>query len=306
MIEPTSLRALALVAETGSVTGAADILGFTPSAVSQKLKRLEARIGVALLVRVGRGVALTPAGETLVARSVDVFAALESAAHAARARTRHASGTLHVVAFSTAIRGLLTRALPRLAVDHPDLTVRIDEADPAEALAVLASGGADLAIVHDSRTLPVRGADGPLRRACLRELCTDIGDVIVPAGHRLAGHAQVSAADLREETWVTSPPGTACHDWFRRLFARGSQPHVGHRIDDFSTQIALVLAGAGIALVPRIARPPLPDGLIALPVHPAPTRTVEALWRLSSDENPAVHALVQALTEATEAPTDKS
>ncbi|WP_116115904.1 LysR family transcriptional regulator [Austwickia chelonae] len=306
MVEAEALRALALVAETGSVTSAADVLGFTPSAVSQRLKRLEADIGVALLARVGRGVALTPAGETLVARSVDVFAALEGAVHAARARTRHVSGTVHVVAFSTAIRGLFTHALPALATAHPDLTIEIDEADPAEALAVLANGSADLAVVHDSRTAPARRAESSSQRTCLRELCVDVGDVIVPAGHRLAGRERVGAADLREETWVTSPTGTACHDWFRRLFARGAHPHVGHRIDDFSTQIALVLAGGGIALVPRIARPPLPDGVVSLAVSPAPARVVEAVWRVSSDENPAVHALVAALSEAADGLPDMS
>ena len=65
MIDAAALRALTLIADTGSVAAAAEALGFTPSAVSQQVKRLEAQVGVALLARAGRGVVLTSAGESL-------------------------------------------------------------------------------------------------------------------------------------------------------------------------------------------------------------------------------------------------
>ena len=298
MFEPAALRALALIAQTGSVAGAADALGFTPSAVSQQIKRLEAQVGVPLLARAGRGVVLTTAGESLAGAAPEVFAAMERATEAARARSAQPMGTLRVVAFSTAIRGLLAPCLPLLARRHPALSLAMDEADPAEAAAAVAAGGADLALVHDSADLPSWSGTTPVRRALrTREVFLDAGDVVVRADHPLAGAGEVTAGDVRADAWVTSPPGTACHDWFQRLFARSPRPEVRHRIDDFSTQLALVAAGGVIALVPRLARPPLPEGLVAVPVRPAPTRRVEAAWRASSEESPAIRATLAALAE---------
>ncbi|QQS01865.1 MAG: LysR family transcriptional regulator [Austwickia sp.] len=301
MLDPAALRALSVIAEVGSVAGAADALGFTPSAVSQQVKRLEAQIGVPLLARAGRGVVLTPAGESLSAAAPDVFAAMERATQGALARAAKPTGTVRLVAFSTAIRGLVAPCLAALAVRHPTLHLALTEADPAEAAAALASGAADLAILHDSAALPAwTGAAGAGETNVRRQLRTDlilldVGDVIVREDHPLAGRARVAAPDLQGDAWVTSPPGTACHDWFQRLFAGTPQPLVRHRIDDFSTQLALVAAGGGIALVPRLARPPLPPGLVALPVDPAPTRSVEAAWRASAGESPALEVVRKAL-----------
>lgn len=296
MIDPAALRALTLIADTGSVAGAADALGFTPSAVSQQVKRLEGTLGVPLLSRAGRGVVLTAAGESLAAAAPEVFASLERATQAALSRSAVPTGTVRVVAFSTAIRGLLAPGLAALGVRHPALRVAVDEADPAEAAAALAAGAADLAILHDSAALPAWSGSTPVRRGLRTEqIAVDVGDVIVRVDHPLAGADRVTAADLRGDAWVTSPPGTACHDWFQRLFARTARPEVRHRIDDFSTQLALVAAGGGIALVPRLARPPLPAGLVALPVAPTPTRSVETAWRASSEDSPAIRAIRAAL-----------
>lgn len=302
MIDPAALRALSLIADTGSVAGAADTLGITPSAVSQQIKRLEAALDVPLLSRAGRGVVLTAAGDSLAAAAPEVFAALERATQAALARSAAPAGLVRVVAFSTAIRGLLAPRLGRLAARHPALRLAVTEQDPAEAATALASGAADLAILHDPAALPAWSGTTPVRRALRTErLCLDVGDVIVRADHPLAGAAQVSAADLRGDAWVTSPPGTACHDWFQRLFARTTRPEVRHRIDDFSTQLALVAGGGGIALVPRLARPPLPAGLVALPVTPTPTRSVEAAWRASSEDSAALRAVRAVLAAPADA-----
>ncbi len=293
MIEPTTLRALTMIAATGSVAAAADGLGFTPSAVSQQVKRLEAEVGVALLERAGRGVVLTAPGKALVSSAPEVFAALERAVDAARSRSESPIGTLRVVAFSTAVRGLLVPRLPAIAARHPLLRLAIDEADPAEAAHALSAGTADAAILHDSHDLP--GLPAGLR---VEAVHLDAGDVIVRDDHPLAGTRSVTAEDLGGAAWVTSPPGTACHDWFLRLFADRPRPAVRHRVDDFSTQIALVAAGGVIALVPRLARPPLPPGLRPIAVEPLPTRCVELAWRASSRDNPGVHALLDALRPA--------
>ncbi|MFG1644368.1 LysR family transcriptional regulator [Amycolatopsis sp. NPDC049252] len=292
MIDVDALRALRSVAALGTLVRAADELGFTASAVSQQLKRLERQLGVAVLAPAGRGVVLTPAGRALVDAAPEVFQALERCAEAAQSVSSGAPrGTLHVVAFSTGIRGLLAPVLAGLSARCPDLRVRITEQDPDEALHSVDAGTADVALVHDADGLPV-----PLRPSLTRRhLHTDVGDVVLSRAHPLAAHGEpLDEGDLAGHAWVTSPPGTVCHQWFRRLVPE--EPDVRHLVDDFATQLALVAAGGVLALIPRLARPSLGGELVSRTLRRPPKREVDAVWRRSADASPAIRALLTELS----------
>jgi DNA-binding transcriptional LysR family regulator len=259
--------------------------------VSQQIKRLERQVGVPVLAPAGRGVVLTPAGQAIVDSAPEVFQALERCAEAARSVSEGAPrGTLRVVAFSTAIRGLLAPLLRGLSVRCPGLRVHITEQDPEEALRSVDAGTADLAVVHDADGLPAAQPPSLTRRL----VHTDVGDVVLSRSHPLASATEpLGRLDLAGHAWVTSPPGTVCHQWFRRLFADApEEPDVRHLVDDFATQLALVASGEVIALIPRLARPPLGEDLIARPVRRQPTREVHAAWRRSADASPAIRALL--------------
>jgi DNA-binding transcriptional LysR family regulator len=253
-------------------------------------------VGVALLATAGRGVVLTPAGQALVIASADVFAALERSAEAARSAVQgRPSGVLRVVAFSTAIRGLLAPRLPALADAAPDLRLDITEQDPDQAVQSLTTGAADLAIVHGADGLPPR-----LPAALSQQhIHTDVGDLVMHRSHELATTGEPPIAKLAGQRWVTSPPGTVCHQWFQRLLApHPGQPEVRHLVDDFASQLALVAAGDVIALMPRLARPPVGDELVVREIQPAPTRLISLAWRKSADDSPAIRAVAQILESA--------
>lgn len=294
MVDLAALRALRSVAALGTLARAADELGFTASAVSQQIKRLEREIGVPVLAPAGRGVVLSPAGQAVVDSAPEVFQALERCAEAARSVAEGAPrGILRVVAFSTAIRGLLAPTLPRLATRCPDLRVHITEQDPDQALHSVDAGTADVALVHDADGLPA-----PLPSSLTqRHVHADVGDVVVSRMHALAGLDQpLTNADLAGHVWVTSPPGTVCHQWFRRLFAdMPGEADVRHLVDDFATQLSLVASGDVVALIPRLARPPLADGLVSRPLQRPPKREVYAAWRRSADASPAIQAVLAEL-----------
>lgn len=294
MMDVGALRALQTVAALGTLARAADELGFTPSAVSQQIKRLERQVGAPVLAPAGRGVVLTPAGRAVVDAAPAVFQALERCTEAGRSVARGAPrGTLRVVAFSTAIRGLVAPVVPQLSRQCPDLRLEVTEQDPDPALRSVEAGAADLAVVHDADGLPA-SLPGSLTG---RHLMTDVGDVVVHRGHRLVAlDRPATAADLTGDAWVTSPPGTVCHQWFRRLVADvPGEPDVRHRVDDFATQLALVASGEVVALVPRLARPPLADDLVAVPLARPPRREVHAAWRRSADTSPAIRAVLAEL-----------
>jgi DNA-binding transcriptional LysR family regulator len=293
MIEVGALRALRAVAALGTLARAAEELGFTASAVSQQLKRLEQQVGVPVLAPAGRGVVLTPAGRAIADSAPEVFQALERCAEAARSVSEGAPrGTLRVVAFSTGIRGLLAPLLGGLSLRCPDLRVHITEQDPADALRGVEAGTADLALVHDADGLPA-----PLPPSLTqRRVHTDVGDVVLSRSHPLASSAAPLGAEVAGHAWVTSPPGTVCHQWFRRLFADApEEPDVRHLVDDFATQLSLVATGEVIALIPRLARPPLGEDLVARPLRRPPKREVYAAWRRSAGASPAIRALLAVI-----------
>jgi DNA-binding transcriptional LysR family regulator len=302
MIDVEALRALRSVAALGTLARAAEELGFTASAVSQRIKRLERQVGVPVLAPAGRGVVLTPAGQAIVDSAPEVFQALERCAEAAQSVSEGAPrGVLRVVAFSTAVRGLLAPTLARLATRCPDLRVNITEQDPDQALHSVDAGTADLALVHDADGLP-----SPLPPAVnRRHLHTDVGDVVMSRTHPLARiDSLLTSADLAGYAWVTSPPGTVCHQWFRRLFAAGpDEPDVRHLVDDFASQLSLVASGDVVALIPRLARPPLGQDLVSRPLRRQPKREIHAAWRRSADTSPAIQAV---LAELLDPPTSRS
>jgi len=294
MIDVAALQALRSVAGLGTLARAAEELGFTASAVSQQIKRLERQVGVPMLAAAGRGVVLTPAGKAIVESAPDVFQALERCAEAARSVSEGAPrGELRLVAFSTGIRGLLAPVVGSLSKSYPQLQLFITEQDPEAATRSVEAGAADLALVHDADGLPATLPSTLTRR----HLHTDVGDVVMARTHRLARlDRPLTSSDLAGHPWVTSPPGTVCHLWFRRLFADApEEPDVRHLVDDFASQLALVASSGVMALIPRLARPPLGKGVIARPLRRQPKRDVHAVWRRSADSSPAIRAVVGAV-----------
>jgi DNA-binding transcriptional LysR family regulator len=121
--------------------------------------------------------------------------------------------------------------------------------------------------------------------------------VIVPRGHALAGRGVVTPLDLLDVTWVGTPEGTICRQWLNRMYdGTGRLPRISHVSMEFDTHLALVRAGLGLALVPRLGRGPLGDDLVAVPAaDPEPSREIIALHRASMSDSPAIAALLAAL-----------
>jgi DNA-binding transcriptional LysR family regulator len=285
MIDVTALRALIAVRDHGTVAEAARTLGYTPSAVSQQVKRLERQSRAAMLERVGRRVVLTERGRLIADRGARLLAELEQVGNLALGDDAPLTGVFRIAAFSTACRGLVAPLLRRLAGTAPALEVQVHEIDPRECLTLVERGGADLGLVHDWNMVQLTVAPS----LQLVELLTDTADVVLPADHPLAGRPQVAAADLVHERWVSTHTGSICHDWLLQMHAlHGTQPDVRCQDASFGTHVAMVEQGVAVALLPRLGREHLPATVRAVPVvDPVSQRTVGAVWRRASDENPA-------------------
>lgn len=293
MIDLGALTSLRAVATHGSVVAAADVLGFTPSAVSQQVKRLEKQAGVPLLERVGRGVMLTRHGRHLVDAGSRLLTDLEEIEAGLHRQADAVAGHLRLVAFSTAMRGLVAPAVADLLAAHHDLSIGLSEREPWETIELVASGQCEIGLVHSWGDVPLRIPDHLTRVG----IATDEAEVIVHRTHRLAGRSQVTPHDLVDESWIATPEGTICRQWLSRMHdGTGRAPVIAHQALEFDSHLALVGAGLGIALVPRLGRQPLGDDLVAVRVRsPTPTRDILALHRSSMTESPAITAVVARL-----------
>ncbi|ADB30810.1 transcriptional regulator, LysR family [Kribbella flavida DSM 17836] len=295
MMDLGRLRALHAVAVYGSVGGAADALGYTPSAVSQQLAKLERETRTTLLEKRGRGIVLTDAAQELVATASKVLELVEDAELRLEEHRGQAIGELVVAAFATAARGLLPAALPGLIDGHPALDVRVVEMDPFDAVTAVHRGEIHVAVVHDWHNTPLALPEELSRL----KLGTDPADILVPATHRLAGKEFVRATDLVGERWICQPAGTICHDWLVRTMRKaGVEPEVAYSVAEYQTQVAMLARGIGIGLLPRLGRGPLPPGVVAVPLQPAPSRRIYALWRTATARRPAVAVTLAALQAA--------
>jgi DNA-binding transcriptional LysR family regulator len=293
MIDLGALTSLRAVATHGSVVAAADALGFTPSAVSQQVKRLEKQAGVPLLERVGRGVMLTSHGRHLVDAGARLLTDLEEIEAGLHQQAEAVAGHLRLVAFSTAMRGLVAPAVADLVDAHHDLTISLSEREPWDTIDLVASGQCEIGIVHSWGDVPLAIPDHLTRIS----VASDEADVIVHRTHRLATRRRITPRDLVDEDWIATPDGTICRQWLTRMHdGTGRLPRIAHQSMEFDSHLTLVRARLGIALVPRLGRQPLGDDLVAVRVHePVPTRDIIALHRTSMAESPAIRAVVTRL-----------
>lgn len=291
-LDPRRLLVFREVARRGSLTAAARELGWTQPAVSQHVRRLEADAGTPLVVRQGRGVALTEAGRVLLAHAEAVAASLADAEEDVAALTGLLAGSVRVAAFPTAAAVLLPPALAALLADAPRLDVRFAELEPPEAEAAVREGTADVAVVfrHVLDEAPVEG--DLLREPLARHRVL----AVVPLGAAPTDLADL--ADLAGERWIAGCPRCRAH-LLRCAAARGFAPDVRFATDDHVVVQRLVARGLGVALLPSWAlEASAQDGVVALPVAGVDDRVVEVLLRPESRRVPAVAAVLARLRAA--------
>ena len=177
MVDLRRLRALRAVADHGTLAAAADALHLTPSAVSQQLSALEREIGHALLEPSGRSVRLTPAAHVLLGHADALFAQLEKLEGDLAAQDAAPRGEVRIGGFPTALAGLLAPAARPLRAVAPAVTLRIQEAETPEAVAMLVARDVDLILGMECSAAPRRD-DTRFHR---EELLGDVLDAVLPS-----------------------------------------------------------------------------------------------------------------------------
>ncbi|MFD5985730.1 LysR family transcriptional regulator [Streptomyces cyaneofuscatus] len=293
MIEARHLRVLRAVATTGSFSAAARELGCTQPAVSQQMKALESSAGTPLLIRTGREMRLTQAGEALVRHASGILAGLTAAEEEVAAIAGLRAGRVRLVSFPSGSSTLVPGALAALRAEHPGTRVSLVEAEPPRSVDLLRDGDCDIALAFRYGT-----TGGEWDDLVVRPLLTDRLIGLVPDGHRLAGAESVSIGELADESWIAGCP--RCRRQLVEVCeASGFTPRIDFATDDYPAVMGLVGAGLGVAVLPELAVESVrPKGARTVAVEPAIEREIVALTLPDLARVPAVAATLDQLSLA--------
>jgi DNA-binding transcriptional LysR family regulator len=286
------LAALLAVVETGTFTGAAEQLGFTQSAVSQQIARLERSVGAPLLERPGgpRRVRLTPVGEALALHGRAVVDRLRAAQADIAAILAGERGTLRVGTLQSVGTKVLPRLLRRFRTDQPGIELVATEIQDMAALpAGVESGELDLSFV------PLPLPEGPF---ALRRLLDDPYMFMAPAA---APEARQDAVSLRQ---VIRLPLIGLRDEIEAreletiLRRTGTEPTFAFRSNDNPTIQGLVAAELGYAVLPRLTIDEDDPEIVVLPFStPVPPRQLGIIWHIDRQLPAAASRFVELAAE---------
>ena len=295
MLTLHQMRCFLATYEHGSLTAAAEQLGYAQPSISEQIRAMERSIGSPLFQRVGRGVVPTPTGESLRPHAERTLAAADEAERAARAVTALETGTIRFGMFGTARlymgAGLVADVLAR----HPGVRVELIGQNSTDVHEQLRRGHIEAAMIAvpqvSSEGLEVR----PVARDELVYVSTDPEHVATPVTASQLANAQIVMA---ETTWRAEDSTRMVLR--RMLHETGRNPQTRIEVEDIET--AVELAGMGLAdtviprgalnaLLPRLA----PDaGWVHL--RPRQYDTIAIVHRANATLSPAARLMIELAT----------
>jgi DNA-binding transcriptional LysR family regulator len=271
------LTTFVAVAEERHFRRAAERLHVAQPVISRRIQRLERDLGIALLERTSRHVALTDAGASFLDSARQLLHVADLAVTRAQRVAQGGAGRLTVGFVESLAFELLTPLLRELRALIPDVALEMRELSTERQLSEL-DADVDVAIVRELSEHELI-AEGLRARSLLRERLV----VAVPLKHRLAGFDTVELADLRDDPFVLfpRPPAPRLHDHLLAVCEQaGFRPRIATHAWQYPTMLAMVAASQGIALVPRCVRSIQPDDIHLIPVtDDHATTDLSMAWR---------------------------
>ncbi|NHU48911.1 LysR family transcriptional regulator [Rhodococcus sp. A14] len=248
-VDITRLQILAAVNRHGSMAGAADELRYTSSAVSQQIRKLEAELHVALVERHARGVRMTEAGCLVLGRARAIEEQLEGLSGDLEQLAGGYTGTVRFGVFPTFAASLLPEVVIALRESHPGVRLAIHSSRISPLRDLLETHQLDIALTWD---YPWNRS--PDTELAVHELLLDSTVLIVPRTHRLARQNTIELTDMKDEEWIVRAAGHPTAELlFRCAHTAGFHPKVAIEASDYQETQAMIAAGLGVTLCPRLA-----------------------------------------------------
>jgi len=281
-VELHQLRYFLAIVEAGSFTAAAEACHVSQPSLSIQVAKLEDELGGVLVERHRQGARLTARGHLFLPRAVEILRQIEGVRRDLDDLDGLHRGEVILGCLPTTGAYLLPPLLREFRRAHPDLQVHLTEESSPQLAEGLVSGAMDLALLDEAGLGPGLRSTALFSEPLL---------VAVPPEHPLAGRGAIAVEALANEPLILMKPGHG----FRQIVldylqSRGLVPRIVYESSGIETVQALVEAGMGVSLVPRMVRKsPGPAYLDLLP--PTPTRTLFLAGRVGSPGSPASQAL---------------
>lgn len=293
MIDMTRLRVFRAVVHAGTVHAAAANLGYSPSSVSQHINALQRETGLTLFEKSGRGITPTPAGLALAEGSEEIMSSFGRLTGLVEDLREGRTGTLTIGTFPSAGQYLVPQVARTLAAEFPSLLLNLDLIDVIDG----PRSAYDIELRAEDPTLAPTRVDGHRRF----ELLVEPYVVVLPRDHPLAAMPQIGLADLAGERLIAEGMAdTTCSGILRRAYAAsGANPRYVARTSDHHAAVALVSAGVGLTLLPRLAMGRLSEDLLEREVagDAAPSRRIVAFVSEAAAPRRAVIRALHVLRE---------
>ncbi|MBN3820799.1 LysR family transcriptional regulator [Paraburkholderia sp. Se-20369] len=231
------------IAEASSLTRGAERAHLSVPAASMRIKNLEEQVGVKLLSRTSQGVKVTPPGETLLAHARRVLRQLEQLSGDLQEYASGVKGHVRVFANTTAMSEFLPAVLRSYLVNHPDVTIDMQERLSPDIVRAVQEGVVDIGIVAGNvRTEGLQAM--PYRRDRLV--------LAVALSHPLASRKSTPFVDTLEYDFVGLPEASAIHNFLKRA-AADVQRTLRWRIQvsNFETACRMIEANVGVGVLPE-------------------------------------------------------
>lgn len=294
MISTRQLRYFVEIAESGSFSAAAERLFIAQSALSRQVRELEQQLDTALFERTARLPRLTAAGQAFLPRARHLLQDLDKAGTLAREIGQGLRGSLRLSHSSTVpLTGTLLQRLGTYLHDNVGVSMEIAQLSSEGQLEELADGRLDIGLLR----LPVlRQHEG----LCVEPLFVEPLLLAVTDSHPLAGRGSVHLAELREEAFISIPHrqrGGLSYLSAELCMAAGFFPRPARVISRKTTQLQLIQAGFGVALLPACMQDIAPPTLRFIPLaDPDCISTVAIAWR--RDAGPLVGQFLEHIRHA--------
>jgi len=239
------LRLFVAVAEARSITRGAAGASLALASASARIKGLESALGVALLKRGRRGVALTAAGESLLGHARIVLHDVEALRGDLARYARGLKASVHLLANTAGLSEHLPKALAGFLRDNPQINVEVEERESADIAQAIAAGAADIGLAIDA-ALPET-----MRRF---RFCEDRLVLVVARHDELANRRQLGFSEVLGRDFVGLASAAALQAHLAAQAARlGARLTFRARLKDFDAVCQMVAAGIGVAVVPEAA-----------------------------------------------------
>lgn len=296
-IEFRTIRILHAIDREGSITAAAQALGFSQPAVSQHLQRAETRIGMPLITRLGRQIKLTEAGTMIVSIAPSVIGEVDAMLARLDGLTQLRSGHVRMRGFPSASSTIVPTVLNEVRTARPGISIEYTESEPHDALQALSVGECDVAIVcgYGSDVAPETFAAYGVEAT---PIFVDPLFAVLPRDHPLAGEPTVNVLDLEDDDWIS---GWHAEEVCRKV---GFIPKVSMTTDNFIAVLGLVARGFGVSILPRLplTTAAIPRGCVIKPTNPQELRTIHIATTPERSGLPAVRLTTGIIAQLDGAP----